>query len=150
GIRLVDGGNNNQAHPVLTSATSGGGSTTVQGTLASTPNMTFTLEFFSNQVCNPSGFGEGEKYLGSAMVTTNASGAATFTVTLGVGVPAGQFVTATATDPKNNTSQFSNCQVVTGTAGPGWAALGTAIAAADAGHVRAASAAPVASPAEGA
>src|SRR5262249_28032133 len=118
GISLIENGNNNQAFPVLSAATSSGSSTTIQGTLTSAPDTAYALDFFSNAVCHPSGFGEGEKYLDTAVVTTNANGTIAFTVTLGVQVPTGQFVTATATDPSNNTSQFSNCQVVTGTAAP--------------------------------
>src|SRR5712692_2073565 len=52
------GANNLQNFPVLTSATSGGGSTTIQGTLNSTANTAFSLDFFSNTLCDPSGFGE--------------------------------------------------------------------------------------------
>ncbi|HYV29970.1 MAG TPA: DUF11 domain-containing protein, partial [Candidatus Binatia bacterium] len=39
---------------------------------------------------------------------------ATFSATLPVAVPAGQAIAATATDPDNNTSEFSLCQTVTG------------------------------------
>jgi hypothetical protein len=42
-------------------------------------------------------------------VTTNAQGQAKFTMTFTTGVSAGQFITATATDANNNTSQFSKC-----------------------------------------
>ena len=52
------GPNNLQNYPVLTGATQ----TTVAGTLNSTPNTTFTLEFFSNTECDPSGYGEGETF----------------------------------------------------------------------------------------
>ena len=44
--------------------------------------------------------------MGSLPVTTNASGIGSFTATFAA-VPAGQFVTATATDPSGNTSEFS-------------------------------------------
>ena len=56
---------------------------------------------------NPSGFGEGQFYLGSLTVTTDANGNATFTATFNVDVPPGQFVSATATDAQNNTSAFA-------------------------------------------
>src|SRR5262249_11776247 len=109
GIELVNGGNNMQAFPVLTSATSDGSSTTIQWTLTSTPNTQFRIEFFANTVCNPSGFGEGERSLGFDLESTDANGNASFTVTFGMGVPEGQFIAATATDSGNNTSQFSPC-----------------------------------------
>ncbi len=101
------GANNLQNFPVLTSATSS--STTIEGTLNSTPSTEFRLEFFANSACDPSGHGEGESFLGSTEVTTDGSGDASFTVTLPTTVPAGQFITATATDPGNNTSEFSQC-----------------------------------------
>ena len=97
------GSNNFQNFPVLTSATTGG----VEGTLNSTPNTTFRLEFFANSVCDPSGFGEGETFLGSTTSTTDGSGNTNFTAIFPV--PLGDIVTATATDPNNNTSEFSAC-----------------------------------------
>jgi titin len=107
GIELTNGGNNNLAAPALTSATSDGSSATIQGTLTSTPNTTFTLQFFADPVANASGFGEGQQLLGSVTVTTDASGFATFTVTFATAVPVGQFVSATATGPGGDTSSFA-------------------------------------------
>jgi titin len=119
GIDLVNNGNNNQAFPVLTSASSDGSSTTIIGGLASTPSTTFTVEFFADTVSNPSGYGEGRRFLGSTTVTTDAAGNADFTFTMAIAVHPGQFIAATATDPANNTSAFSACiQVVdAGTSG---------------------------------
>jgi titin len=101
------GANNLQNFPVLTSASSSVGGTTIAGTLNSTPNTTFRLEFYSNAAGDPSGFGEGETFIGSTMVTTDGSGNNSFTVTFPITVPAGHVITATATDPGNNTSEFS-------------------------------------------
>lgn len=101
-----------QNYPMLTNAVSSGGSTTIRGTLNSVPNTAFLLEFFSNGLCDPSGFGEGESYLGYAQVTTDASCNASFEVTLPVSVAPGVFVTATAADPAGNTSEFSACRPV--------------------------------------
>jgi hypothetical protein len=111
GIELAPGANNDQAFPDLTSATLANTGTVVTGTLTSTPDTTFTLEFFANDVCNPSGYGEGQFWLGDASVTTDANGQAPFAVTVGEAAP-GQFIAATATDPQNNTSAFSACVVV--------------------------------------
>ncbi len=107
-----DGGANlGQNYPVLTSAQSSGGSTTITGTFNSTPSGSgFTLEFFSSSVCDPTGFGEGQTFLGSLTVATDGSGNATFTVTIPVPVANGAFVTATATSSSGNTSEFSACQ----------------------------------------
>jgi len=105
------GANNLQNFPVLTSAVSG--STRVQGTLNSTPSTQYTLEFFHSGSCDPSGFGEGESFLGSTTVETDAGGNASFSVEFAESVPAGRFITATATDSAGNTSEFSQCQMVT-------------------------------------
>jgi len=116
GITLNDTGdpdtgpNNLQNYPVLTAMSSSGGNTNIQGTLNSTANTTFKLEFFSNTSCSPTGFGEGETFLGTQQVTTDANGNVAFTAQLtGLSLPAGAVVTATATDPGNNTSEFSKC-----------------------------------------
>jgi hypothetical protein len=105
GIELLHGANHVQPAPVLTSATTDGTGTTVTGTLTSTPNATFTLEFFANDLNDPSG--SGERFLGSVVVTTDADGHASFTLTLDAAVNPGWFLTATATDPANNSSGFS-------------------------------------------
>ncbi len=105
------GPNNLQNYPVLTSAVTGPGGTAIQGTLNSTANTTFRIEFFSNTAMDPTGYGEGQKYLGFLSATTDSQGNTSFGTTL-PGVPAGQFLSATATDPGNNTSEFSKDLVV--------------------------------------
>src|ERR1035437_8119003 len=103
------GPNNLQNFPVLTSALFGGGSTTIGGTLNSTANTAFRVEFFSNTTCDPSGHGEGQTFLGFTTVTTDGSGNGSFN-SLTFPVPPGQAgITATATDPAGNTSEFSAC-----------------------------------------
>lgn len=109
------GANNLQNYPVLTSATSSGGSTTIAGTLNSTANTTFRIEFFSNSACDASGRGEGQTLIGATTVTADSSCNASFNVTLPIAVPNGRFITATATDAAGNTSEFSQCRVVAST-----------------------------------
>lgn len=104
GIQLV-GGNNNQPAPVLASAVASGNS--IQGTLTAAANTSYALDFFANPTANPSGYGEGKQFLGSATESTNGSGTVSFTVTFNVSVPAGQAISATATDPSGNTSAFA-------------------------------------------
>ena len=106
------GANNLQNFPVITAANSNGVTTTVQGTLNSTASTTFTIEFFSNAACDAANNGEGRTYLGSTTVTTDASGNAVINVTLPTATAAGEVVTATATDPNDNTSEFSQCNNV--------------------------------------
>ncbi len=98
------GPNNLQAAPVLTALTITSTGVTVQGTLNSTPDTTFLVQFFLNAPGNTAIDGE---LLGATSVLTDGSGNATFIVSLAVDIPAGQGVKATATDPGNNTSEFS-------------------------------------------
>ncbi len=89
--------------PVLTSVTDGN----IQGSLTATPNTKYRIELFSSAECDLSGFGEGEIFLGALPeTTTNESGSVNFVAPFQLQGPA---VTATATDPDDNTSSFSNC-----------------------------------------
>ena len=102
------GANGLQNSPVLASAKTVSGKTTVTGKLNSTPGKTFKVQFYSN----PSG-DEGKKFIGEKSVTTDAStGNASFTFSPATAVPVGQTITATATDPGNNTSEFSAARKV--------------------------------------
>ena len=103
------GPNGLQNFPVLASLFSAPGRISIQGTLSSTANMTFTLEFFSNKTCEPSDKGEGEVVIGSTMVTTEVNGETSFIAAFLDPVLIGSFITATATDANKNTSEFSNC-----------------------------------------
>ena len=107
------GPNDLQNFPVLSSAVSGGGSTTIQGSVNSTSNTTFLIEFYSNPACDASGNGEGQTFLGSTSVTTVGSDAA-INFVLPLAVAPGQFMTATAINTAV-TSEFSACVLVTGT-----------------------------------
>jgi hypothetical protein len=106
------GVNELQNFPVLTAVDGTASSTTIQGQLNSVPSTTYQLQFFSSAAADPSGFGEGATLLGSTMATTDGTCNATFTVTLPVTVPAGHVVTATATSPAMETSEFSNALAV--------------------------------------
>ena len=108
------GPNNSQNFPVLTSAASSPTGTVVMGTLNSTANTTFTVQFFSNGACDVSGYGEGKIYLGQMTVATDGTCNGGFTATFAQRLRPGQFVTSTATDPGGNTSEFSACVAVTG------------------------------------
>lgn len=101
------GANLLQNFPVLTSVQSSGGSTTIQGSLKSTPNTTFQIDFYSSTALDPSGNGEGALFFNTTPVTTDGNGDATINVTFPDALPAGRAITATATDPDGNTSEFS-------------------------------------------
>ena len=104
-----DGFDNLQNFPVISTVENNFPSVTLTGSLSSAPNTVFRLEFFGNAGAGESGFGEGEFFLGSMDVTTDASGDAPYAVTLDTpGTPATIAFTATATDPAGNTSEFSS------------------------------------------
>jgi hypothetical protein len=104
---VIVGPNGLQNFPVLTSAIESPGSITIQGTLQSLSNTAFTVQFFSSPVPDPSGFGEGETFLGTISVSTDGSGNATITATFPTAPPLGDVITATATGPSTGTSEFS-------------------------------------------
>ena len=107
-----------QNWPVLTSAALGSNSITVSGTLGSRRNATYRLEFFASVADDLTGFGEGQTFLGASNVTTNVNGVVDFTVPLDLSGPAGQFITATATDPNGNTSEFSAALLASSASNP--------------------------------
>ena len=98
--------NAGQNYPVLTNVYSGT-ATEIRGMLDSGKSKTYLLQFFSNPSGNVLGYGEGQVFLGQTNLTLGAACSSNFTVLLPVSVPAGWVVTATATDPANNTSEFS-------------------------------------------
>jgi CSLREA domain-containing protein len=110
----VDNGPNDlQNFPVLTTAVSSGGNTTVTGTLNSRPNTNYRIEFFSSSANDTSNHGEGDTYLGFINVSTDAAGNASFSpLFVAQTVPIGSFVTSTATvdlggGQFGSTSEFS-------------------------------------------
>jgi len=108
------GSNNIQNFPVITSAVTGATTTTISGTLNSTAATQFRIEFFSNTTCDASGNGEGQTFLGSTTVTTDGTcSTGTFNIVVPNASITGPSITATATDPNNNTSEFSACVTAT-------------------------------------
>lgn len=108
------GANNLQNFPEILSAIRSGSNTNVTFTLTSTGSRTFRIEFYASDTADPSGFGEGQRFLQSTDVTTNATGFATAIISAsGSALPSGDFVTATATDlSTGETSEFSAAVLV--------------------------------------
>ena len=102
------GPNDLQNYPVITSAVTSNGTATISGTLNSTPATTFRIEFFASTACDGSGFGEGQTFIGTTDVTTDSDGNASFGP-LAFPAADNSEITATATDPDGNTSEFSQC-----------------------------------------
>jgi hypothetical protein len=119
------GANDLQNFPVIQTATTAAGVTTINWRLSTLVATTYRVEFFASPTCNaaaPGDFGEGATFLGSAVVVTNAAGnsgtPATPSVTVPpISTPTGTVVVATATVVPaaggfGDTSEFSRCVVV--------------------------------------
>ena len=139
----ADGGPNGlQNFPVLTSAETAGGTTSIEGTLDSTPDTAFGIEFFSSPEADPTGHGEGRVPLSSSSINvkTDYSGGASFSYMTEKPVPPGHVVAATATPNDQvsgtfSTSEFSRAIAVTDDVAPN-----TTVASGPQGLVRSASA----------
>ena len=109
---MDNGPNTLQNFPIIATATTDGDTTQVTGSLHTTPNtLGMPIQFFFSSSCDPSGNGEGEVFIDSTIVNTNASGNANFAVTLFT-PGTNKFVTATA---GVFSSEFSNCVAITNT-----------------------------------
>jgi hypothetical protein len=91
--------------PSISSATVNGANVVVSGSISAKPNTSYTIDIYVNAAADPSGYGEGQTYLGSLTVTTNSSGFASYSNSFLNA--AGSYVSATATDGAGNTSEFS-------------------------------------------
>ena len=100
------GPNGLQNFPLITSVTSGNGVVQIAGSLNSSPQFTFRIEFFRTGAADPSRPLQGRTFIGSTTVTADFNGNASFNVTFQTPATDGQ-ITATATDPNGNTSEFS-------------------------------------------
>ncbi|HEX4590516.1 MAG TPA: FG-GAP-like repeat-containing protein [Gemmataceae bacterium] len=132
----VTGGNDHQNQPLITGVAAAGATLSglqITGMLTSTPNTQFRIEMFRSTKSGADGWGngQGEALLGTATVTTDASGNASFSVQTAT-VPAGQYVVATATNvATGDTSPFSKPMAIPGSIGGGTTSgTGFAIAAA--------------------
>jgi hypothetical protein len=80
----------------------------VQGSLNSAANTTFRIEFFANNAADPTGYGQGQTYLGYVNVTTDDSGNVSFLTGLSINATPDSTISATTTNlTTNNTSEFA-------------------------------------------
>jgi hypothetical protein len=100
------GPNKLQNFPVLDRPLIGGSS--LDGTLRSLAATTFTIDIFVTDACDPALNGEGRELVATVSATTGGDGLASFTTTVGRTFGT-EVLTATATDPDGNTSEFSAC-----------------------------------------
>ena len=107
------GANLLQNFPIVTSVLLDAAATQISGSLNSIALLNYRLEFFSTIVCDASGYGPGQRFLGTADSIADAGGNAAFVATV-PSAALGAWITATATDPVGNTSEFSACFPVPG------------------------------------
>jgi parallel beta-helix repeat protein len=78
------------------------------------PSTDYRLDFFASNACDPSGSGEGETFLDSIQVTTDANGHVNAKTVTAIAAGAGKQVTMTATElagvASRSTSEFSPCR----------------------------------------
>lgn len=111
GVNTLSTSGNWQQFPVINSAT-GQYITLVQGTMEGGLNKNYTLDFYASSENDLSGNGEGFQWLGTTSVTPGVSGVALFSVRFTNSVPIGRFISATAIDATNNTSEYSASKLV--------------------------------------
>jgi hypothetical protein len=112
------GPNHFQNFPDLSAAETTGSSLLVSGTLNSTADTTYTVDVYASPPEDPAPlsqgqyYGQGHYYLGAVTVTTDGTGSVSFVADFsaanvpGGAVPAGWAISATATDPAGDTSEF--------------------------------------------
>jgi parallel beta-helix repeat protein len=103
------GPNNYQNYPVISYGDADEG--VIYGSLQSAANTTYEIDFFAGPTgtCDGTGYGEGERFLGSATVVTGGNGVVEFDIPVEGAFVFDDILTATATDPDGNTSEFSPC-----------------------------------------
>jgi hypothetical protein len=104
-------GNNGQNFPAIGSAVATGATLTASATLNSSASTSFRIDFYANATCGTSG-GNAGPWVGSASLTTDASGNGAVTASFTATTSTGYVLTATATDPAGNTSESSACTTI--------------------------------------
>jgi len=113
------GPNDRLNYPVITAALTAG-TTRIQGTLGTKPNVRVEISLYANTHCHPSGFGDGERFLATVVATTAADGSVSFDRDIGFPLSASTFPFLTAQtrrsaeDPRSIAgasvvSEFSSC-----------------------------------------
>jgi CSLREA domain-containing protein len=105
------GPNGLQNYPILESVIYTADSVYVTGELHSKPNQNYLLEFFTNERCDPSGYGEGEAFAKTIIVWTDENGSKRFATSVPIQAER-PFITVTASlsNIYDGTSEFSNCR----------------------------------------
>ena len=107
-----EGPNHLMNYPVLSSAVYEGGDLTVMGTLNSESGRFYNIFIFANDECDPSGYGEGQRFLPTSIGVDLRGGSETtkdfMRKYLGFNVINARYITSSASNPES-TSEFSAC-----------------------------------------
>ncbi|MFY2561960.1 NosD domain-containing protein [Corallococcus terminator] len=107
------GPNSLQNTPTISEIFIVGSTTEISGKLSSTHSRVFTVDLYRSPACLSASKGENDTtYLGSAKVTTDASGVGRYKLTHPAVLPPNSGVTAVATDAAGNTSEHGGCKKV--------------------------------------
>ena len=98
--------------PVITRAEVVDGILEVEGTLNTVPAPFLPIFIFANSECDPSGYGEGERFLGEDIAEGTGPNY-TFEATIEEFVSDGEYITVSASNPES-TSEFSKCEKIVG------------------------------------
>lgn len=102
--------------PVLSSFAQSGTSATVNYSLdaADSPSNQYRVEFFANDTADPSGYGEGQTYLGAVTTAPGNNLTATFTLPTGTDLTGKQISSTTTAIDNTTTSGFGNTSEFSG------------------------------------
>ena len=103
------GPNGFQNFPVLLGAESTGDTISFVVNFNSKSSRNYYLDFYWSPVCHATGYGEGQLFLGSSVITTGATGNFIGQVAIFASGLRPGYITATATDEGSSTSEFSAC-----------------------------------------
>ena len=117
-VGFLAGPNDFQNYPVITNAYGYAGTTVVAGSLNSLPDQQYFVDIYGSRQADPSGYGQGQFYLGTVPLTTDGLGNGVFACTNLAGNDSGQFITATATSAAGDTSEFSLALLATNRPAP--------------------------------
>jgi hypothetical protein len=107
GNTVASGPNELENYPTINSAFAGT-ITDVVFSFVGLPTSSYTFDSCASEQPDPSGYGQGERYLGSTTVTTDVNGQIHSALAQIQGTSSGrEWLSATATDSAGNTSEFS-------------------------------------------
>ncbi len=106
------GPNNLQNFPTMTAALSIAGTSKFFGTFDGALNTDITIDFYNSPTCDSSSNGEGLTHVLTVVRHTDGAGVVDLNAPVNMVLAPFTYMTAIATDPSGNTSEFSPCRQV--------------------------------------